>query len=453
MAFEFKFPDVGEGIHEGRIVEWLVKEGDTVKVDAPLLKVETDKAVVDLPSPRAGTILKLHVPADAVIHVGQVIVTIGEAGEQITDNRQQAEGLGLKAEEKHQPGARSGPELRTPNSELRTAPSRPLATPRTRALARKLGVDLAAVQGTGKHGRITDEDVQAAAGGRRSEFGVQSSEKMQKPAGGAARSEIRVHSSEKAQQIKKAPFSLLSTLNSQLSTAEGTERVPASYLRKKIAEHMLASKRTSAHVTHVDEADVTALFALYREAKEEYRAKHGFNLTVLPFFMKALVAALREHPIFNAAYDEAAGEIVHHRHVHIGLAADTPEGLVVPVVKHAQAKSILALGAEVAELAAKARERRLALDEMKGATITITNIGPLGGLFATPILNQPNLAILALGEIQDRPVVVDGAVAVRKMIYLSLTFDHRIIDGAEAARFVRDLARILAKPGLLLAGA
>jgi pyruvate dehydrogenase E2 component (dihydrolipoamide acetyltransferase) len=216
---------------------------------------------------------------------------------------------------------------------------------------------------------------------------------------------------------------------------------------------MVASQRTSAQVTHVDETDVTELFALYRQAKEEYREKHGFNLTVLPFFMKALVAALAEHPLFNASYDEAAGEIVHHKHVHIGLAADTPEGLVVPVVKHAQAKSIVAMGAEVADLAAKARERRLTLEEMKGATITITNIGPLGGLIATPILNQPNLAILALGEIKDRPVVVDGAIVVRKMIYLSLTFDHRIIDGAEAARFVRRLGRILAKPGLLLAGA
>jgi len=224
-------------------------------------------------------------------------------------------------------------------------------------------------------------------------------------------------------------------------------------LRKKIAEHMLASKRTSAHVTHVDEADVTELFALYKQAKESYKEKHGFNLTILPFFMKALVAALADHPLINAAYDEAAGEIVYHKHVHIGLAADTPEGLVVPVVKHAQAKSILAMGAEVVELAAKARERRLTLDEMKGATVTITNIGPLGGLIATPILNQPNLAILALGEIKDRPVVLDGAIVARKMIYLSLTFDHRIIDGAEAARFVSSLAAILAKPGLLLAGA
>lgn len=433
MAFEFKFPDVGEGIHEGRIVEWLVKEGDAVKVDAPLVKVETDKAVVELPSPAAGTILKVHFPAEAIIHVGDVIVTIGEAGTQLAAGGPSS-GFRVQSSEKGTDQRTMAPApLSTLNSQPSTSSSRPLATPRTRAMARKLGVDLAAVKGSGKHGRITDEDVQAAAHGRSSEFRVQSSEKAQPPT--------------------HVPSLLLSTLNSQLSPAERVERVPATYLRKKIAEHMIASKRTSAHVTHVDEADVTELFSLYKQAKDDYKERHGFNLTVLPFFMKALVAALRDHPLFNAAYDEAAGEIVHHRHVHIGLAADTPEGLVVPVVKHAQVKSILAMGAEVVDLAARARDRRLALDEMKGATITITNIGPLGGLFATPILNQPNLAILALGEIKDRPVVVDGAIVVRKMIYLSLTFDHRIIDGAEAARFVRDLARILAKPGLLLAGA
>ena len=440
MAFEFKFPDVGEGIHEGRIVEWLVKEGDTVKEDAPLVKVETDKAVVDLPSPAAGTILKIHFPAEAIIHVGDVIVTIGEAGEQAASGGSSSEFRVQSSEKEQQPVKTSSSPLSTLNSQLSTS-SRPPATPRTRALARKLGVDLATVKGSGKHSRITDEDVQrAASGGPR-------------PATAASSSEFRVQSLEKVQQPEKTASFLLSTLNSQLSTAEGTERLPATYLRKKIAEHMVASQRTSAQVTHVDEADVTELFALYKQAKEAYNEKHGFNLTILPFFMKALTAALRDYPLFNAAYDETAGEIVYHKHVHIGLAADTPEGLVVPVVKHAQAKSILAMGAEVVDLAAKARDRRLTLDELKGATITITNIGPLGGLFATPILNQPNLAILALGEIKDRPVVVDGAVAIRKMIYLSLTFDHRIIDGAEAARFVRDLARILAKPGLLLAGA
>ena len=430
MAFEFKFPYVGEGIHEGRIVEWLVKEGESVKVDAPLVKVETDKAMVELPSPAAGTILKIHFPAEAVIHVGDIIVIIGEAGEGPASERSETR------EERRESPVSTAPA--SPVSPLTSPSSRPLATPRTRALARKLGVDLATVTGSGKHGRITDEDLQKAASAPK----------------GAPPGEKRDERRETAPSPTSAPHvSSLPSLFSPAAGVEAVERVPATYLRKKIAEHMVVSQRTSAQVTHVDEADVTELFALYREAKEVYKERHGFNLTILPYFMKALVAALMEHPLFNAAYDEAAGEIVYHKHVHIGLAADTPEGLVVPVVKHAQAKSILAMGAEVVDLAAKARERRLTLDELKGATITITNIGPLGGLFATPILNQPNLAILALGEIKDRPAVVDGAVAVRKMIYLSLTFDHRIIDGAEAARFVRGLARLLAKPGLLLAGA
>lgn len=431
MALEFKFPDVGEGIHEGRIVEWLVAEGGTVKVDRPFVKVETDKAVVDLPAPIAGVVLKRHFAVGDVIHVGQVLATFGTAGETPAVSDQHP---ALST----QTGQNAKLETRNAKFETAPAPARPPATPHTRALARKLGVDLARVTGTGPRGRITDKDVnQATVGGGSRPSAIAS----QPVAAGSPPAAIG--------KLQAPPP--LSTLNSELSVSESVERVPITYLRKRIAEHMTASKAISAHVTHVDEADVTELYALYRQAKEEVQKTYDLHLTILPFFMKALVAALRKHPLINASYDAEKGELLYKKFYHIGIAVDTPEGLIVPVVKHVEHKNMLALASDLLTLGTKARERTLSLDELKGATITITNIGPIGGLFATPIINQPNLAILALGAVKDRPAVHEGAVALRKMIYFSLSFDHRIIDGAEAARFVVTLGRIVSNPGLLLA--
>ena len=437
MAFEFKFPDVGEGIHEGRIVEWMVAEGDTVAVDQPFVKVETDKAVVELPAPVAGTVLKLHFEKDAVIRVGQVMVTFGAAGEQPSSRTSheipRSDPTNVqRAARDDAPASAPRSALSTLNSQLSTVPSRPLATPHTRALARKLGVDLAGVRGTGPRGRITDEDAQRAAS----------------PA-----TPVKRETSDVKREITASVSHFASRISPGSSaTDEPVERVPVSYLRKRIAEHMTASKTISAHVTHVDEADVTELHALYRQAKGDVKDAYGLNLTILPFFMKALVETLREHPLFNASYDEEKGELIYKKFCNIGIAMDTPEGLIVPVVKNVEQKNMLTLATELQALGEKARSRTLSLEELKGATITITNIGPIGGLFATPIINQPNLAIVALGAIQDRPVAHEGAVVIRKMIYLSVSFDHRVIDGAEAARFVNALVRIVSKPGLLMAG-
>ena len=528
MALDFKFPDVGEGIHEGRLVEWLVAEGDPVTVDQPFVKVETDKAVVDLPAPVAGTMLKHHFPAGEIIRVGQVLASFGgsselrvessEPGQEAVQSSKykvqsgelgalqpetrdskletpKAAGspqplatnpsseFGVRSPESGQkavpgskfqvPGGEPGahklespaPQLETRNSKPETAApaARPPATPHTRALARKLGVDLAQVSATGPRGRITDEDVEKAAVSfqpsavsRSSEFGVRSSETGQKP---VPSSKFQVPSGEPGAPQPETRNSKLETplrpipsYASSSDEAEAVERVPISYLRKRIAEHMTASKTTSAHVTHVDEADVTELFAMYKQAKEEVRSAYGLNLTILPFFMKAIVAALREHPLFNASYDADKGELLMKKFYHIGIAVDTPEGLIVPVVKHVEHKNMLTLASELQTLGDKARSRALSLDELKGATITITNIGPIGGLFATPIINQPNLAIIALGVVKDRPVVHEGAIAIRKMIYFSVSFDHRIIDGAAAARFVNALVGIVSRPGLLMAG-
>lgn len=419
MAFVFNFPDVGEGIHEGRVVEWLVAEGDEVAEDQALLKVETDKAVVELPSPKAGTVLKLHVPADAEIHVGDPLVTIGAAGEAVADE--------APADAPEQPKAApvAPSEADGPAEPPASGGRRPPATPRTRRLARELGVDLGSVRGSGAGGRITDEDVRRAAEGGPAEPAAQPS-----PAPAPA-----------APEVAPPPRPV---------AAGGVERVPISHLRKVIAGAMRTSKHHSAHVTHVDEADVTELYAAYRDVKQRVEAAGG-RFTILPFFVKALVATLRDYPMFNASVDEEAGEILLKGFYNIGIAVDTDQGLIVPVVRDADRKDMVTISSEIADLAARARERRLSLDELKGGTCTITNIGPLGGLFATPIINQPELAIVGLHKIQDRPVVVDGEIVVRKMMYLSVSFDHRWIDGADAARFMSDLVRLVSSPSLLMA--
>jgi pyruvate dehydrogenase E2 component (dihydrolipoamide acetyltransferase) len=408
MAHVFNFPDVGEGIHEGRVVQWLVAEGETVAEDQPLLTVETDKAVVELPSPNAGTVLKLHVASEAAIEVGDALVTIGEAGESVGEPA----GDDVPKLAEVPPPARPEP----PSTPSVAGPRRPLATPRTRALARKLGVDLATVGGSGVGGRITDEDVRRAS-----------------------------------DTAAAPPVPVAVPAGVTDSTAHGdVERVPISHLRKTIAGAMRASRQISAHVTHVEEADVTDLFEHYRSVKASVEADGG-RFTLLPFFIKALVTMLKDHPIFNASVDEERGEILLKKFYNIGIAVDTPEGLIVPVIKGADRKDMVELAAEIVDLAGRARERRLNLDELRGGTCTITNIGPLGGVFATPIINQPELAIIGLHKIQDRAVVVDGEIAIRKMMYMSISFDHRWIDGAQGARFMTDLVGLISNPGMLMA--
>ena len=407
MAFVFNFPDVGEGIHEGRVVEWLVAEGDTVAEDQALVKVETDKAVVELPSPHAGTVLRLHAAADADIVVGDPLVTIGEAGEELPED--------------FAPAAEAAPAM-APTEVETPAPvaggRRPLATPRTRSLARKLGVDLQTIQGSGSGGRITDEDVERAA------------------EGGAP----------------AAPAPQVAPVGTVTATIDGeVERVPITHLRKTIARAMQTAAHTAAHVTHVDEADVTDLLAHYRRAKPVIEERTGVRFTLLPLFIKALVATLQQHPIFNASVDEERGEIIYKKYYNIGVAVDTPEGLIVPVIRDADSKDLVELAAEVADKAERARSRQLGLDELKGGSCTITNLGPLGGIFATPIINVPELAIVGLHAIKERPEVVDGEIVIRKMMYLSVSFDHRYIDGAEGARFMSDMVRLVSEPMMLIA--
>jgi pyruvate/2-oxoglutarate dehydrogenase complex dihydrolipoamide acyltransferase (E2) component len=402
MAFEFKFPDVGEGIHEGKIVEWLIKEGDYVEIDQPFVKVETDKAVVELPVPQKGFALRLFFAKGETIKVGDVIAAFGEKGEKIAQAASAPKQV--------------IPEMKSEESKIAASSGKALATPHTRALARKHGIDLSMVTPTGKNGRITDEDVENAKKGV---------------------SKVLAPVSTKQPQF-------------YAETAQLEERVELSHLRKVIAGAMIESKRTSAHVTHVDEADVTNLFELYREMKSEL-LKEEKKMTLMPFFIKALVLALKEFPKFNASVDEARGEFIFKNYYNIGFAADTDEGLIVPVIKNSDRKSPIEISDEALDLAAKARARTISLDDIKGATCTVTNIGPLGGVFATPIIHQPELSIVGFHTIKERPWVVDGEIKIRKIMYLSISFDHKYIDGAEAARFMSRLVHFLEKPSLIFA--
>jgi pyruvate/2-oxoglutarate dehydrogenase complex dihydrolipoamide acyltransferase (E2) component len=417
MALEFRFPDVGEGIHEGVIVQWLVKGGEAVAVDQPFVKVETDKAVVDLPAPRAGVLLAQHFQKGATIHVGDVIATFGDPGEKVP-----AASASKKAPAETAPRAATVPQIPLPAAAAGNG--KVLATPHTRALARKLGVDLRIVNATGKNGRITDADVQRAA------------------SGAAA---TQVAAGIPAQPVPAAPGGKV-----EITEAGPVERTPVTHLRKVIAQAMALSKHTSAHVTHVDEADVTGLVALYRQVKPKVEADGVTKFSLMPLFLKAAALTLKAHPIFNASYDEGKGEIVLKRYVHLGVAVDTPEGLIVPVVRDVDKKDMVTLARELQDLAARARQRRLSLEELKGGSFTVTNIGAIGGVAATPIIHQPELAILALFAIKERPAVVDGLVVPRKLMNVAVTFDHRIIDGAQGARFTRDLIQLLENPGLLM---
>lgn len=426
MSFEFRLPDIGEGLHEGTLIEWLVNVGDKVSLDQPFARVETDKAVVELPAPKAATVKALHASAGDIIHVGQVMITFEQNGA-------------------------SNSVATTATPETTQQPTRILATPRVRALARRLGVELSSVTASGERGKITEEDVKRAASSTiaSGSLTTPSEESVSTVVGWATPAPTRSTSSNTNQAIRKT----MSLPQTHLATSvqEPIERIPVSHLRGVIAQAMQQSKQTSAHVTHVDEVDVTALLSAYHTAKEQLKRWNPspIKLSPLPYFIKAIVAALKRHPYLNASYDEASRQILLKKSYHIGFAVDTDEGLVVPVVKHADQKNVLEIAIEVSDLAERARHRRLKVDELKNSTFTISSIGPLGGMFATPIINQPNLAICGFHAIKERPAVVGGQVVPRSLMFVSISYDHRFIDGMVAARFMQDLLTLLENPALL----
>lgn len=419
MAYEFKLPDLGEGLTEGEIVEWLVKEGDPVEEDQVFVKVETDKAVLEIPSPRKGMVLRMGPAEGETVQVGQVILVIGEEGEKPVpltkpDRAEKRPSVGVVGE------LEEAPEEEEEGVPAEAMPTRPgkrvevLAMPAVRKLARELKVDLRTIKGSGPQGRITKEDVQKA-----------SEKREEKP----------------PEKVVKAAR--------KYDMYGYVERVPLRGMRKTIARAMVRSKYTAPHVTAMDEADITRLVAL-REKEKEKAAKKGIHLTYLPFVVKAVMAGLEEHPNVNATLDDENEEIILKKYFNIGVAVDTKDGLMVPVVKNVKEKSILQLADELTKLSEKARSRIIDLADLKGGTFTITNYGAVGGIYGSPIINYPEVAILGLGRIQEKPVVVEGRIEVRKMLPLSLSFDHRVVDGAEAARFLNTVIDHLEDPDLIL---
>ncbi|MCL5021980.1 MAG: 2-oxo acid dehydrogenase subunit E2 [Nitrospirae bacterium] len=412
MPFAFVLPDLGEGTTEGEIRKWVVKEGDDVEAHQTVLEMETDKAVVEVPSPKKGKVLKINKQEGEIVKVGEVLMTLTLEGEVAPEVKP-------KAEEKPKPEEKpeSREEIRPETKEKPAEEARPksvsvvgvlpeeeeavLATPAIRALAKEQGVELDAVKGTGPGGSITKEDVMKV-------------------------------SKEKKPEDLYGP----------------TERIPLRGLRRTIAKNMVLSQKTTAFVTGMEEADITDLWNLREQEKKGLREK-GVHLTFLPFFIKAVYHALTEYPMMNASLDDEREEIVIKKYYTIAVAVDTPEGLMVPVIKDAVQKTIHELSLELQDLSQKARDRKIKLEEMRGSSFTITNYGHFGGIFATPIINHPDVAILGTGRIVERPWVKGGKIVIRKILPLSLTFDHRVTDGVYASQFLMKVVSYLEDPALL----
>ncbi len=397
MLFEFKLPDLGEGITEGEVVKWRVKEGDSVAEHQVALEVETDKAIVEVPCPKGGKVAKINAAEGQTVKVGSTLFTVEvDAG----------------AADEKKPAGKS-------LSVVGTLPSEEAAyaSPKARTLAKKLGVELDSVEGTGPGGIITEKDVHAhlsgTAGGAREQAGT-------------------------GLPPKRGPTEGVDRLGP-------VERIQIKGIRKAITRNLLTSQKNAAFVTGMDEADVTDLWEL-RERERKVAKEKGIHLTFIPFFMKAVYHALAQHPMFNASVDDSGEFITIKKYYNIGVAVDTNDGLMVPVVKGVDKKTILELAMELQGLSKKAAERKITLEELKGSTFTITNYGTYGGTFATPIINYPDVAILGTGKIAERPWVKNGALAVRKVLPLSLTFDHRVTDGADAAKFLTKIVNYLEDP-------
>ncbi|SFR31932.1 dihydrolipoamide acetyltransferase family protein [Halogeometricum limi] len=520
---EFKLPDVGEGVAEGELVTWHVSPGDTVTEDQVVAEVETDKALVDVPSPYDGTVSELRAEEGEMVPVGNVIITFEVEGEEDEAGASEAEPdveseaaeTTAESETAAETTAESEAAETTAESETETPSGRVFASPSVRRLARELGVDIASVSGSGPSGRVTESDVRAADSGgddadadddgpRNVSFSGNSAVSKSGDAGngktaGAASAEAAGRArtlaapatrrladeegvniddvpateqrdgeafvtaaavqqyAEQQRQAQEADAQALSEEagagEAETSADDGApmagERVPYRGVRRAIGEQMQRSKYTAPHVTHHDEVDVTELVEL-REELKPLAEEQGVKLTYMPFVMKAVVAALKEFPFMNSQLDEENEEIVLRDEYNVGVATATDVGLMVPVVHGADGMGLLDLSRDMNEKVEKARDRKISREEMQGGTFTITNIGGIGGEYATPIINYPEVGILALGSIKEKPQVVDGDIVPRKMLTLSLSFDHRIVDGAVGARFTNKVEEYLSNPKLLM---
>ena len=418
MRYIFKFPDIGEGLTEGIIIEWYIDKGNAVKVGQPLVKMETDKVVTDIPSPREGVVAARYGKVGETIHVGETLVEIDITAEaaaeaQKTESEMVDEkGAGVvgtievASNNAFLPASDEGTEVKPAVSGA--AQRKVLATPVARAMAREMNIDIDLVKGTGPAGRVMKSDIQG------------------------------FHAA--------APAAVTTAVHAAIpASGELIEITPMSQIRKTIAKNMLRSKQNTAHMTLFDEPEVSALVTARTKYKEEYK-KEDISLTYLPFVIKAVAAALKRHRELNAEMDFEKGNIIYKNYYNISIAVSTPDGLVVPVIRDADRLSIKELSRAVAEIAIKARDRKLTLDDMKDGTFTITNYGALGGWFGVPVINYPQVGILGIGRIYQKPVVADGEIKVGNVMPLSLSVDHRMVDGAEAMEFLNDVAAGISDP-------
>lgn len=429
--FRFVLPDIGEGVVEAEVQQWFVKPGDHVVEDQPLVEVMTDKATVTIPSPRRGTVTKLLCPLGQMAKVHEPILEMVEdvrperlppsevgPGERMPVPEPEP---GSEALEAHATGAAAAP----------AAPPRggkAVATPAVRALARQMGVDIGAVAGTGKGGRVTREDLEGVRHGRNGK--AEAPEPPPAPQ-------------------RPAPFeAALPSAPPVTPPPTEDEVLPLRGIRRRIAERMAQSKRTAVHFTFVEEADVTELKRV-RDRIAAAAEAQGVRITFLPFLVKAVVAALKKHPWLNATLDEARSEIRLRRQYHIGIASATEQGLVVPVLRNADRLSLLDLAREIERLAIASKAGRARPEELTGSTFTISSLGARGGLLATPVINYPEVAILGVHRMRPTPVVRDGQIAIREMMNVSLSSDHRVVDGNVAAEFAYTLIGYLEDPSLL----
>jgi pyruvate dehydrogenase E2 component (dihydrolipoamide acetyltransferase) len=433
MARAFALPDLGEGLHEAEIVKVLVNEGDVIAEDAPLLEVETDKAQVEIPSPVGGRVDRIHVRPGQTVHVGDVLVTFADAASLEPPSERVA-----PTAEAVPAGAPAAP-LAGPDAGLRVA-----STPSTRRLARELGVDIRGVRGTGPGGRVIDADVRAAAD-------TESRADVRVPPAGTRSQAEPQRDREPGGAVAKplAPVGIEAPPLPDFAQWGPVERQPLSHLRRTIAERMALSARLVPHVTHLDRADITDLDALITKNLGRARER-GVTLTLTSFILRSVALALAEHPTFNASLDAGAGELILKRYCHLGVAVATERGLIVPVIRDVDRKSIGDLARELAALAARARDGKATLDDLRGGTFTVTNIGALGGTGAIPIINYPEVAILGVARARHEPVVRDGQIVPRLLLPITLTFDHRVADGADGARFAAAILRRLEHPDELL---
>ncbi|HET7579963.1 MAG TPA: dihydrolipoamide acetyltransferase family protein [Bacillales bacterium] len=399
MPYHFKLPDIGEGLHEAEIVNWLVKEGDRVEADQPVAEVQTDKATVEISSPVSGIIASLAEEKGGTVEVGETLVVLDQDGAQPAPD---------SGEPDHGPPAKSAPQKNK---------KRVIAAPTVRKKARELGIEITEVTGSEKNGRIIEADL------------------------------------ERFLQEQKDTANLSISAGGKLSDYENEkqteERIPVRGLRKKIAEKMVQSKYTAPHVTGMRQIDVTRLVKARKRIREKLQPDDP-KLTYLPFIIKAVVRGLKKVPIFNASYDLDTQEIILKKRYNIGIAVATDAGLVVPVIKNADQKTIFEIAGEIEELTEKARNQKLSLQDIQDGTFTISSTGSDGGWFATPIINYPEVAILGVHTIQKMPVVDDDdQIVVRNMMGTSLTFDHRVIDGEPSGRFMKIVSDVLENPEML----